>query len=172
MESAMIVDFGAYRSSITIVSNGVAVYTSTLDFGGELLVASLAKELGVDPKEAARLMRAYGLSTQSEHKDIFSSLIGGISILKDEIDRRYVYWHERKEQYGVFSTIKTIYLCGGNSNITGICDYLSVTLKLNVVQVNPWINCMSFDTAIPAISHAQSMSYVTAIGLALADYQS
>ena len=169
-DSAMIVDFGAHRSSITIVTNGTAVYTSTLEFGGETLIDSLAKELAIDTPEAGRLMREFGLSTIGEHKDIFSSLIGGISILKDEINRRYVYWHERKDQYGALPNIKTIYLCGGNSNINGICDYLSVMLKLTVIQANPWVNCMSFEHAIPELPRAAAMSYVTAIGLALADY--
>lgn len=171
-ESAMIVDFGAHRSSITIVTNGIAVYTSTLDFGGKALIESLSKELSVSIAEAERLMREFGLSTMGEHKEIFSSLIGGISILKDEINRRYMYWHERKDQYGMFPAIKTIYLCGGNSNIGGIAEYLSLMLKLTVVQANPWINCMSFADAIPELPKEHSMSYVTAIGLALADYQS
>jgi type IV pilus assembly protein PilM len=169
-DSAMIVDFGAHRSSITIVTNGTAVYTSTLDFGGKTLIESLSKELSIDIEEAGRLMREFGISTVGQHKDIFSSLIGGISILKDEINRRYVYWHDRKDQYGAFPTIKTVYLCGGNSNISGICDYLSVMLKLNVVQANPWVNCMSFENAVPELPREQAMSYVTAIGLALADY--
>jgi hypothetical protein len=45
-----------------------------------------------------------------------------------------------------------------------------VSLKLQVVQVNPWVNCVSFDTAIPVMPYETSMSYVTTIGLALTDF--
>jgi hypothetical protein len=43
-------------------------------------------------------------------------------------------------------------------------------LKLNVVLANPWINCVSFERAIPSMPYDTAMSYVTAIGLSLADY--
>ncbi len=168
--SYMIVDFGANRTGMTIVTRGTAVFTSTVEFGGKALLDILQKELNVSFEEAQRLKREYGLSAGGEHKNIFQLLVGGISTLKDEINRRYIYWHEKKDQFGEFPPITTVYLCGGHSNLRGLADYLSVGLKLNVVQVNPWANCVSFDNAIPDITYEESMSYVTAIGLALTDY--
>jgi type IV pilus assembly protein PilM len=168
--SYMIVDFGASKTGITIVTYGTAVVTSTLEFGGKMLLDILQKDLGVSLEEAQRLKKEYGLSSTGEHQNIFQLIVGGISTLKDEINRRYVYWHEKKSQYGAFPNIETVYLCGGHSNMRGLADYLSVGLKLNVVQVNPWVNCVSFEDAIPEMTYEQSMSYVTAIGLALADF--
>jgi type IV pilus assembly protein PilM len=169
--SYMVVDFGAYRTGITIVTANTAVFTSSLEFGGKTLVDNLQKELNVSYEEAQRLKREFGLSGGGEHQDVFQLLVAGVSTLKDEINRRYVYWHEKKVQEGEFPTIETVYLCGGHSNLQGLADYLSVGLKLNVVQANPWINCVSFDNAIPDMPYEESMSYVTAIGLALSDYQ-
>jgi type IV pilus assembly protein PilM len=166
----MIVDFGAVKTGITIVTHGTAVLTSTLEFGGKMLLDILQKDLGVSYEEAQHLKREYGLSATGEHQNIFQLIGGGIATLKDEINRRYLYWHEKKSQYGSFPNIDTIYLCGGHSNMRGLADYLSVSLKLNVVQVNPWVNCVSFEEAIPDMTYEQSMSYVTAIGLALADF--
>ncbi|HVY36132.1 MAG TPA: pilus assembly protein PilM [Candidatus Paceibacterota bacterium] len=168
--SYMVVDFGAHRTGITIITHNTAVFTSTVEFGGKALIAILQKGLNISEEEAQHLKREYGLSAIGEHKDIFDLLVGGVSTLKDEINRRYVYWHERKEQYGAFPNIETIYLTGGHSNLAGLADYLSVSLRLSVVQVNPWINCVSFEDEIPEMSYEESMSYVTAIGLALADY--
>jgi len=168
--SYMVVDFGANRTGITIVTSGTAVFTSTLEFGGKSLLDTLQKELGVTLEEAQQLKREHGLAAAGEYKNIFQLLVGGISTLKDEINRRYVYWHEKKAQFGEFPNISTIYLCGGHSNLRGLADYLAVGLKINVVQVNPWVNCVSFEDAIPDMTYEESMSYVTAIGLALADY--
>jgi type IV pilus assembly protein PilM len=168
--SSMIVDFGANRTSITIATNRTAIFTSTIEFGGKVLLDILQKELNITLEEAHQLKNDYGLTAKGEHKNIFDLLVGGVSTLKDEINRRYVYWHEKKVQQGEFPTIDTIYLCGGHSNLQGLADYLSVGLKLTVVQANPWINCVSFDSAIPDMSYETSVSYVTAIGLALSDY--
>jgi type IV pilus assembly protein PilM len=170
MGSYMIVDFGANRTSIVIITSGAAVYTSTLDFGGKTLTSSLAKELKISLEQAEQLKREYGLSGTENKREVLSVLMGGVSTLKDEINRRYVYWHEKKNQYGSFPNIETIYICGGHSNLRGLADYLAVSLKLQVVQVNPWVNCVSFDTAIPVMPYETSMSYVTTIGLALTDF--
>jgi type IV pilus assembly protein PilM len=169
-KSYMIIDLGANRTGITIITSGAAVYTSTLEFGGRVLTEALSKELGISMDEAQALKHEHGLSAVGEHKNIFSILMNGISTLKDEINRRYVYWHERKSQFGDFPNIDTIYICGGHSNLRGLTDYLSVTLKLRVVQANPWVNCLSLDSVIPKMPYETSMSYVTAIGLALSDY--
>lgn len=168
--SSMIVDFGANRTGITIVTNQTAMVTATLDFGGRVLAQNLAKELTISLEEADALKKQYGLSIAGEQKHIFSILATGISVLKDEINRRYIYWQDRRNQIGGFPPIDTIYLCGGHSNLPGLEEYLSSTLKLKVVQVNPWKNCFSLDDVIPEMPYEVSMSYVTAIGLALSDY--
>jgi type IV pilus assembly protein PilM len=168
--SCMIVDFGANRTGITIVTNKTAIVTATLDFGGKILTQGLAKELNISIEEAENLKREHGLMGTGEHSNVFSILANGVSVLKDEINRRYVYWHEKKNQLGSFPPVDTVYLCGGHSNLRGLAEYLSVNLKLKVVQVNPWENCFSLEDIIPEIPYEVSMSYVTAIGLALADY--
>jgi type IV pilus assembly protein PilM len=168
--SYMIVDFGANRTGITVVTNGTAVFTTTIEFGGNMLLDILQKDLGVSLEEAQRIKLEWGLAATGEHKNIFQLLVGGVATLKDEINRRYLYWQEKREQHGGFPPVTRIYLSGGHSNLRGLADYLSVGLKLEVVQANPWVNCVSFDVAIPSISAEASMSYVTGIGLALADY--
>lgn len=168
--SCMIVDFGANRTGITIVTNHTAMVTATLDFGGKILTQMLAKEFTISLDKAEELKREHGLAMVGDHKDVFAVLANGISVLKDEINRRYMYWHEKKNQFSSFPSIDTVYLCGGHSNLSGLDEYLSANLKLKVVQVNPWKNCFSLDDSIPAMSREASMSYVTAIGLALADY--
>lgn len=168
--SCMVVDFGANRTGITIVTNRTAMITATLDFGGKMLTQNLAKEFSISIEEAEKIKRENGLIKNNSDKDTFSVLVNSISVLKDEINRRYTYWYEKKNQFGTFPTIDTIYLCGGHSNLLGLDDYLSSALKLKVVQVEPWKNCFSTDDFIPEINKEASMSYVTAIGLALADY--
>ncbi len=168
--SYMIVDFGANRTGISIVTHGTAMVTATLDFGGKILTQTLAKELNVSLEEAEKMKREKGLSGVGGEKQVFSILSTSLSVLKDEINRRYIYWQERKNQSGDFPRIEKIYLCGGHSNLEGLDEYLSASLKIPVQQVNPWVNCFSVDEVIPSLTKEISMSYVTAIGLALADF--
>lgn len=168
--ACMIVDFGANRTGITIATKGIAVFTSTLEFGGNMLVEKLQKDLALSLEDARQMKWEYGLSKNAEHKAVFESLISGVITLKEEIARRSVYWQEKKEELGGFPAISTVYLCGGHGNMKGLADYLSVELKLRVVPANPWVNCLSFDRVIPDISSDLAMSYVTTIGLALAEH--
>lgn len=165
--SSLIVDIGSERTGITIVTNNTAVYTTSLEFGGTTLVNALMKERGIDVTQAHQELHQ-GISPL--HKDVFPLLASALSVLRDEIDRRYIYWHEHKDEIAPLPAIETVYLCGGYGMIEGLADYLSANLKLKVVSSNPWINCISFDQTIPMISYDEAQSYVTAIGLALTDY--
>ncbi len=168
--TSMIVDFGANRTGITIVTNGTAVYTSTLDFGGKALVHSLIKELGLTEADAHHQVHEFGMNTQGEHKNLFPILVASVSVLKDEINKRYIYWHDKKDLYAELPDVDTIYLCGGYSSVAGLADYLAASLKVPVVMINPWLNCLSFEDYIPILKQKEAQSYVTAIGLALADH--
>lgn len=165
--AVLIVDIGADRTGITIAVVNTAVYTTSLEFGGTTLINALMKERSIDTTEAHQKLHQ-GISPL--HKDVFPVLASALSVLRDEIDRRYIYWHERKDEFVPLPAIDTVYLCGGYSTIDGLADYLSASLKIRVVQSNPWINCVSFDQTIPALSYDEAQSYVTAIGLALNDY--
>lgn len=168
--SHMIVDIGAHRTSITVTAERGAVYTTTIDFGGQMLTQTLSTKLGISVEQAEALKKTVGLAHSVDHPDFFDALLVSILPLKDEINRRFIYWQEKKDQLGGFPSIETIYICGGHSNLQGLTDYLSAALKLPVVQANPWSNCFTFEEYIPDMQYGPSMSYVTAIGLALTDY--
>ncbi|MFZ4500531.1 MAG: pilus assembly protein PilM [Minisyncoccia bacterium] len=166
----MIVDIGAHRTGIIITAEGSVVYTATIEFGGDMLTQTLSTKLGIGPAEAEALKKTIGLSHSPEHASFFEALSSSIVPLKDEINHRYLYWQEKKEQLGGFPSIETIYICGGHSNLSGLNDYLSAALKLPVMQANSWVNCFAFEAYVPEMPFETSMSYVTAVGLALADH--
>ncbi len=168
----MIVDIGAHRTGIIVTAEGSVVYTATIDFGGVMLAQTLSTKLGIALSEAEELKKTVGLSHSKEHEAFFDVLSMSIIPLKDEINRRFLYWQEKKEQLGGFPSIEAVYICGGHGNLHGLTDYLAATLRIPVMQVNPWVNCFSFERYIPEIPFEGSMSYVTAVGLALADHTS
>lgn len=167
----LVVDFGEMRTGISIVAHGLPVYAATLEVGGAILTQMIAKEQGIPFEDAEAMKKSYGVASPEENKKLFSSLINGLSTLKDEINRRYIYWHTKKDDDMEFPKIEAVLLCGGDANLKGLPDYLATNLKLPVRLANPWENMFSFEERIPELPFHQALSYVTAIGLALGDYE-
>lgn len=166
----MVVDFGEMKTGISIISKGQPIFASTLEVGGAILTQMISKEQKISLSEAEEMKKAYGLVSSDENKMLFSILVHGLSTIKDEINRRYIYWHTKKSEVMEFPNIERVLLCGGDANLKGLSDYLSTNLKLPVSLVNPWVNAFSIDEVIPGMNFQDSMSYVTAIGLALGDF--
>jgi len=66
--------------------------------------------------------------------------------------------------------IEKIILCGGDSNLIGLTDYLSVSMRHKVEVANVWINITNVEKNIPKIDFKKSLSFTTALGLALGDF--
>lgn len=164
----MLIDFGAHRTTLAIIFERTVVFTSTIDFGGNHITDAIAEALSIDAAHADELKRTVGLGSIDSNKPLFEVLTTNLNVLKEEINRRYIYWHEKRQFQDIFPNVDTLYLAGGDSNLIGLVEYFRATLKLSVVLANPWQACVSFDTTIPEMSRADSLSYATAIGLALA----
>jgi type IV pilus assembly protein PilM len=167
--SSMIVDFGARRTGLVIISSGVVVYSATIDFGGNDITEQIAKALSVSTAQAEELKRSIGLSSPTDSRELFEALTVSLNVLKEEINRRFIYWHEKRQFPELLAMIDRVYVTGGGSNLPGLAEYLRSALRLSVEIANPWQACVSFDTAIPPLTQMESESYATAIGLALTD---
>lgn len=166
--SSMIVDFGMTRSGITIVSDGVVEFTSTIPVGGNSLTEAIAKNMKVSYVEAEKIKREKGVSGGASDENLSLALMSAISILRDEITRHQSYWQTHNDEFGKKHTeIKKIYLCGGDSNLVGFAEYLASGLSVPVELANTLVNVNTLDVYVPEISFSDSLRYATAIGLAL-----
>lgn len=166
----MIIDFGQTRTGISIASEGSVLFTSTIDVGGAMLTDAIAKEFGVDAREAEKMKREKGLGQEKENKKIFSTIISTVAIFRDEINKHFIFWHTRKEidQY-IHQPIEKLILCGGDSNLHGLVDYLTKSLRMKVELADVWGDVSIPPRYVPEIAFRDSLTYATAIGLALAD---
>lgn len=166
----MIIDFGETRTGLFIVSECMLAFTSTLDVKGRELTNAVVKHLSVEPSQAERIKNESGLIKNKENKELFSALMDTVLTLKEEIQKHYRYWHTRVDDKGQrIHKVDKIILCGGNANLAGLPEYLSGSLKIKVERGNVWTNTFSLDDIIPEIDRHHSLSYTTAIGLALRD---
>jgi len=173
LETYMIVDFGEKRTGIFIISRGVVMFTSTLDVGGVMLNEMIAKNFKINLKEAETMKRKYGLERNTPNKELFSVLLNSVSILRDDIAKHFLYWHTHKDEEGKNNPpIKKIILCGGDSNLIGLSEYFSVSMKSPVEMANVWVNIVNTGDYIPEMNFKQALSFAAALGLALRDFDS
>lgn len=169
--ATMIVDFGETRTGISIAYNDSVLFTSTFDMGGKSLTEMVAKNFGVSFAEAEEMKKTYGIETAGKENDLFPVILSGLSVLRDELVKHYTYWHTHVSEDGQpHPQIEKVILCGGDSNLTGIAEYFSRSMKIPVEYANAWVNVLDIKKVIPRLTFEDSLSYVTVIGLALGDY--
>jgi len=172
LETYMIVDFGEKRTGIFIISQGIVMFTSTLELGGSMLNEVIKKNFKVDEEEAERMKREYGLERNAPNKELFSVLLNSVSMLRDEVAKHFLYWHTHKGEEGKNNPlIKKIIFCGGDSNLNGLSEYFSVSMKTPVEMANVWVNIIDTEKYIPQVNFKQALSFAAAIGLALGDFE-
>ncbi len=168
----MIVDFGKKRTGIFIVSHGVVVFTSTFDIGGAMLSNMIEKSFKISFEEAEKKKKECGLKRDAANMEVFSVLLNSVSVLRDEIMKHFLYWHTHKDEEGKDRPpIKKIILCGGDSNLIGLPEYLSVSMKIDVEIANVWVNIIETEKYTPEINLNQSLTFAPALGLALRDFE-
>ena len=171
MGTYIIVDFREKQTGIFIISRGVAMFTSTLEFGGIMLTEMIAKNFNISIEEAEKMKRKYGLERNTPNKELFSVLLNSVSVLRDELVKHLLYWHTHKDEDGKSNPpIQKMILCGGDSNLIGLTDYFSSSMRVPVEMANVWVNIMDTEKHVPDISYKQALSFAAALGLALRDF--
>jgi len=166
-DTVMLVDFGKTRTGVGIVHDGALMYTSTIDFGGRDLSATLRKVLGDVPEEyLTTIKNTQGILNHNGDNESFEVLVGTVSVIKDELLSRIQYWHSQEYKQDI-RRIEEIVLCGGSANLLGLPEYLSEALGIKTTRANVWQNAFSLNDYIPPIDARHSYGYATAIGLAL-----
>jgi type IV pilus assembly protein PilM len=164
----MIIDFGEASTGVTIVYGRQVYVTSTMNVGGQMLTETVSKHMGISIAEAENLKRTVGLQRNSDNEELFAILLTNIAILRDEINKHLIYWHTHVDEDGrAHPEIKKLLLVGGDSNLPGLPEYLAATLRIEAVVGDVWTNVTLPSIGVPELTKEESLSYGTAIGLAL-----
>jgi len=166
-ETFMIIDFGKTRMGVSVVSEGAVRFTSTVDVGSDMITEALEKHFSISTEEAYSMKNERKVSKSAGDKEFFQAILPTISIIRDEINKLYIYWHTHGTEERGGGKIKKIVMCGGGANLIGLSDYLSASLKIKVELANPWCNVNSFKYYIPEIPFNEALGYASVIGLAL-----
>lgn len=161
----MVIDFGRTRATFAIVAGGKAQFATTVGVAGEEIEKAIMRDFKIGPSEVEKAKREKGFIKNKSGETAFNSVLPIVSIIKDEAAKHLNYWSSRQDRKN--KEIFKILLCGGESTLANLPEYLSYELGLKVELGNPWVNIAPFDDYVPEIEMADSLAYSTVIGLAL-----
>ena len=180
----LLIDLGATRTSFIIFSGQSLRFTTSIPVSSTSFSEIISKNLGVTLAEAERLKIKHGLEEKvkikigeektelkRERGRIFEALIPTLVDLVQQIKRYLDYYqahaeHEHLPPDG--KGVSKILLCGGGANLKGLCQLLSLELKIPVEIGNPWVNILIKEKKeVAELSFEESLKYTTALGLAL-----
>ena len=169
----LIVDLGATRTSFIIFSGHSLRFTASIPISSQGFTQSISQSMKVGLAKAEELKIKYGIETRAEKKggEVFEALIPAITDLTEQIKKYLDYYrghasHEHLAPNG--KQVDKILLCGGGSNLRGLPEFLSGELKVPIEFGNPWVNILPRKKKARApLSFEKSLSFVTALGLAL-----
>ena len=187
-ETILIADIDTLRTSLIIFDKGILQFTSSVPIAGNLFTEELAKGLSLDMDAAEKLKRQSGLedtgspsAREAGRGAVRKTLIPVLNHLVDEIINTIRFYEEHSASGG---KISRLLLSGGSSKLKHLPSFLHENLihrlsnehplrslpGLKVELGNPWGKILG-QGQVPPLSREDSLSYATAIGLALREVE-
>lgn len=180
----LLIDFGLTKTGFIVFAGNCVRFSTFIPVSSQGFTKIIAKVLKVEEKEAEKLKIKHGLEgkihfTIKENKTekkieqgkVFEALVPALTDLLQQI-KNYIAYYKTHPSFKNFSNnhkgIEKILLCGGGANLKGLPELLSIELKIPVELGNSLIN-ISPDAKkkVPKVFLEKSLTYTTAIGLAL-----
>jgi type IV pilus assembly protein PilM len=162
-EISLIVDLGSLRTSFIISEGNIPFFTSSIPFSSKTITDSISKTMKVNLKEAEKIKKNQGIEHSFENSSIFNDIKALLENLSVEIEKTIDFYQSMSRKK---SGVSRIIICGGGANLRGLIPYLTTRLCKEVRMGDPWIN-LRMGNSLPIISKEDSVSYATAIGLAI-----
>jgi len=167
MGNVMVIDFGKTRTAFAVVSGGKIQFATTVAIAGEEIEKAFILQLKIDKTQIESAKREIGMVKNKGNKELFEALKSVVLVMKNETIKQIAYWISHHEDNQKDAKITKIILCGGESTLSGLPEFLSGEMKIRVELGNPWVNIISFDEDVPSMDRRDSLAYSTAIGLAI-----
>lgn len=158
-EARAILDLGATRSTIIIYDHGHIQFSSSLPFSGEIVTTAISQRLHITHDEAEKKKINDGLEYQKS--DIWPIVTEITDQLITDIQKAIQFYYSH---FPSPNKITHITMCGSGSAMKRLDKILSLKLKIVARPGQVWKNLF---LQKPGPDATESLSYATAIGLAL-----
>lgn len=163
-----ILDIGKENSSLSFYQKGFPIFTTSYSISGDSFTDLAMKFLKLDIEEAESYKLRIGLGRNlAEKKEAYEIFSPALNSLVKETQRAIDFFNNNLKGISAKEeVVNKIIICGGGSNLNGLDAFLTINLKMEVVQYNPWEKVL-LKNSLPPLSHEKSQSFCTVIGLAL-----
>lgn len=162
-ETTLIVDMGDRRTSFLVTLGHVPCFTSSVPLSSQMISDAVSKMLQIPFEEADKMKIEQGLGSMTVKSPIFKAAEPILENIASEIERTIDFF---TSSLRYAETVDKVILCGGGSNLQGLLPYMTKRLNRPVEAGDPWA-ATHLGNTLPIIPKEKSISYSTAIGLAL-----
>lgn len=164
--TTLIMNMGALSSSLSIIQNGVVVFTYIIPLGGIALTRAIASDFGFALPQAEEYKKIYGLMDKDFGGKISNAIQPILSSIAIEVKKAINFYTDK---YKSESPIAQILLTGGSASLAGIGSYFVQNVGLETVIANPWK--MLNIQGVPPDIQIRGSEFAVSVGLALKDYE-
>ena len=157
---------------------------------GNALTDAIAQRLKLNKTEAEKIKRHYGISsyslpgekvspeTATTISEVVIALEPVLNNLYDEMKNTIKFYEEHNLSGTSGAVIQEIIICGGTSKLPNLSEYLQGKIQadnefsrrgIKVSLGDAWRNII--ENGPPPFSQREALSYTTALGLALRNYE-
>lgn len=156
----VIIDFGAVSSDVIVYDGGV-ITAGTVPGGGENLSGLIAEKLQITSQESHFMKTRYGIGPGIKQAEILGALKPQLDQIVEEVRRVMRYY----EEHAPGKKIGQIVTTGGGSNLLGLNDFITESLRAPARSFVPWQKLTFKTTTRP--NDVEKSIYITSGGLAL-----
>jgi type IV pilus assembly protein PilM len=164
--NALLIHIGAMNTVLSIVKDGVIVFTFPVPTGGIAINRAIATDYGFSFAQAEEYKKVYGVSDKSLGGKIGQTTAPILMAIISEVKKAISYYNEK---YKNDSPIQQILLSGGSAKLPGINTFFAQNAGIEAVIANPW-NILGTQQVPPQILE-NATDYTIAVGLAMRTYE-
>ncbi len=133
-ESVALIDIGASKTNMNVVSRGNSIFTRDMAIGGKQLTESIEEATGLSPEDAEKV-KISGAKDKALEKEIRSICDEICSVWVDEIKKAVDFCKANSEPD---DHPTHIFLSGGTARLPGFSNFMHEKLEIPVSLMNPF----------------------------------
>lgn len=158
-KNALVFNFGSQSADIIIAREGKPFLTRSLSSSGQSISRAVSVALNLDTVTAEEYKVTYGVGDEFEGK-IAAIIEPVLAVLGSEVKKAIGYYEEKTGD-----KINLMVLSGGSALMTGMAEYWTKNLGLEIQVGNPFLNLL-IDNQMQTALQKFSPIYSVAVGLA------
>lgn len=161
-EAVAIIDIGATMTTLSVLHNGVSIYTREQLFGGRQLVDDIMRRYSMSEPEAAAARDGDGLPSDYEEEllEPFRSAV------VQQISRSLQFFFSSSQ----FNEVDCLVLAGGTASLTGLVEKVQDDMGLPTLVANPFRDMAVSSRVNVKLLSNDAPSLLVACGLAMRSF--